>query len=973
MLVENETACLRCQTANPSAARFCMRCGHNLGSSEDDSPRLRFVTVVFCDVAGSTELAARLRPEVWSSVLDDYFAEVGGALSTGGGRLEKFIGDAVVGVFGADGGREDDALRAIQAAQDSLDRLATHAEDLQRRGVDFRVRYGIASGRVMASRRDSSFAIGAVMNRAARLQQAAEDDSIVIDLKTWLLVNERITTHPIGPVAAKGFDKALQAWQVGGMATPREDSRPSIVNQSELRRELVSWISTGLAALSPSALVLEGEPGVGKTRILLDARNTAEASVQCHVLMVPCRRDDDRLGTWPLYQLGEALVPLERRAGIEIQQGAREIVQTLEELRWTLERRVVKLAEHLPLLILVDDYPAAGEAVRTLIGRLRERDARLAILMSGREMEVMDGHGERRMRVLPLDEDHARTLLKKISEQHGTHLPTARAEEILRRSRGNPLYLQQLAMLSNDDSEELIPPSVEAAMGARLDRLTPMARSVLTCTGAWGGDVSLLDVAATCGGDERDFDAAVSELTQTGLLTVESQPEQIDCQAAADVAYALMTLNDRAAVHERIMVRLQELAQHRPEAIELAAVHAEKAHGAWNEIAPGSDAGRAAARRAASCLCSAARFMVSCGQLPRALALVERAREIAPGALDLEAEAGAIEAYALGALGRVSEALTIVEDLRSRVPDVANLSAAANLRVTELALRWDEDLLTEAGELAERAGDTGSRSRLLLVQGLSAARSGDYLLAEESLTRSHAMAVRTNTRFGLTEIHGNLALCLAYSDTPVAGALARCLDLWRETGGAPMLKAAVGCPAALLQCMAGAVDTADEMIAEAESVFSEIGHKPGLAGVQEFRSMIAELADDVATSVRAANEAAAMYKAIGLENAALRCQLRGFVLDPAGIPPALPSGAREVPWDIGILAARARALSEQDGRYLDTAMDLLGAVRGSGARLLPLLGCLSVSTRLGEERLSARICLAIDEARAVKEIASSIR
>ncbi|ETK37747.1 hypothetical protein MPTA5024_02105 [Microbispora sp. ATCC PTA-5024] len=926
-----------------------MRCGNTL-SDDREAPDLRFVTVAFCDLARSTELAARLRPEVWSGVLDAYFTEVGGALSRAGGRLEKFIGDAIVAVFGAGNGGEDDAVNAANAARAAMDGLAGQAESLRRRGIELSIRFGLASGRVVATGRDSSFAIGAVMNRAARLQAAAPENGAAVDLKTWLLIRHAVPCRPLPPVQAKGFDKPLRAWRLSppsddGEQDPNGEGVIRYVNQVVLRQRLSDRLSRMLAEPSGTLLAIEGDVGVGKTRLVRELCAQAETASGCRVVMLSCPPIGDHSGLGPLTRLDRLLASGAERRGDEGREGP-QVPRAADELRLAIRRRLSEMSRERPVLVAIDDYQWASDHLRAFVDGVDASLGPLAFLLSGRQVKLGDGARAERAVLEPLEDEDAYDLLGHVAAALGVPEPRDRADEVVKRGGGNPLFLEQLVALAAEGGDDLIAPSAEAALGARLDRLGPAARRVLACSAAWGADADLVDLAATCGLADKDFDLAVGELSAAGFLLDNPRDHHVGSRVVAEVAYSRLTLADQADVHSRITRRLQERARQRPDAMETASVHAERAYGALCEFDPDSPEARDAGRRAAMSLCSAARLVAARSEIPLALELAGRAAHLCGDDQALRLEIGAVETYALAAAGKGALALERIAALQREIPAKANLPAAAHLKATEVAIRstesgWDGDLLAEATSLAERAGEAGGRSRLLLFEGLHHARAGDYATAEHLLREALTILGAENC-FGVAEIYGNLALCLAYGDTPVPAALAECLELRARTADTPVLQAAVSCPAAFLHGRIGDRDEAVRLLREAENVFRDADHRAGMAGALEFGAMLAELDGDHARAAEAAGAAADLYERIGFVAAAFRCRSRMTLMNWPGAAP--PAGDGTGSWDVRILREQLSALQAHDagdsaaaGAHLKRTRELIGMVRGAGAVAVPIL------------------------------------
>jgi class 3 adenylate cyclase len=203
--------CPACGRENPEGFLHCGYCTASLVTPE--LGRRRLATLVFCDLVGSTALGERVDPESVQELLQLYFAEMRGALGRHGGVVEKFIGDAVVGVFGVPEAREDDALRACRAAREMLARLVVLNEELERRfGTRIAVRIGVNSGEVVGSR--ETFVTGDAVNVAARLEQAAGAGEVLLGEATLQLVGDGVRVMPVEPVTAKGKSEPLRAFRL---------------------------------------------------------------------------------------------------------------------------------------------------------------------------------------------------------------------------------------------------------------------------------------------------------------------------------------------------------------------------------------------------------------------------------------------------------------------------------------------------------------------------------------------------------------------------------------------------------------------------------------------------------------------------------------------------------------------------------------------------------------------------------------
>ena len=212
--------CASCGEENPDRARFCLGCGTAL-AVESTREVLRTVTVLFCDLVGSTALGESLDPEALRRVLVRYYEVVSAAIRRHGGAVDKYIGDAVVGVFGTPVVREDDALRAVRAATELGEEVRSLNGELRGSwGVELAIRVGVNTGRVLAA--DDGKAVGPVLgdavNVAARLEAAAAAGEVLLGPLTWQLVRGAAAAEPLGPLAVRGRRDEIAAWRLTGAA-----------------------------------------------------------------------------------------------------------------------------------------------------------------------------------------------------------------------------------------------------------------------------------------------------------------------------------------------------------------------------------------------------------------------------------------------------------------------------------------------------------------------------------------------------------------------------------------------------------------------------------------------------------------------------------------------------------------------------------------------------------------------------------
>ncbi|HEX8025528.1 MAG TPA: adenylate/guanylate cyclase domain-containing protein, partial [Candidatus Limnocylindrales bacterium] len=398
--------CPNCGTPNPEAARFCMTCAWPLQRAEPAREARKVVTVVFADVTGSTGLGERLDPESLRSIMGRWFEAMREVLERHGGTVEKFIGDAVVAVFGVPTLHEDDALRAARAAVEMRLALTRLNQALQReRGLDIQMRVGVNTGQVVVgdARAGGSRATGDAVNVAARLQQAAEPGETLVGDSTWRLVRDAVTTGEPREVSVKGREepvivRALVDVDATAEAIHRRVGGPMVGRGRELAILRAAYERATIESRCVLVTVL-GTAGVGKSRLthefLAGVRGDGSGA-GATVVRGRCLPYGQGITWYPIAELLRSAVDvddeadprevLERlRARIDGVADADAILARLaeplgaatepapvEELVWAVRRFLEKLASDGPLVVVVDDLHWAESTVLDLVEHLAD-------------------------------------------------------------------------------------------------------------------------------------------------------------------------------------------------------------------------------------------------------------------------------------------------------------------------------------------------------------------------------------------------------------------------------------------------------------------------------------------------------------------------------------------------------------------------------------------------------------------------
>ena len=622
------------------SASFCANCGSGLrgGSPSrtdgiDERQERRVVTIFFADLAGSTALGERLDPEDVRDIQGRLFELVNSEVERFGGVTEKFVGDAVLAVFGIPRAHEDDPERAVRAAlatQAAFGALAATISD--RHGVDVRLRVGINTGEVVAGRegaaRGELMVSGDAVNVAARLQQAAEPGQVLVSERTQRATSRSVTYASERRIDVKGKTTAVAAWAAESVTVgtaPRGVaglSAPLIARSDELAI-LTAVARRVVRERAPQLVTLLGAAGVGKSRLLAELVSRLPETTLLEGRCLPYGED---ITYWPLAEAVKShagvldsdpsatareklrldveqvvgseaervLAPILWTVGVELPGGlsASEVTRSLEEA-W--RQYLGGLARSRPTILTIEDVHWASPPLLDLIDHLADSltDAPALIVCTSRPelLELRPSwaagkHNATTLTLAPLAPGDATALVNALLGVDGSL--GALGGRVLERAEGNPFFVEEmLAMLIerkalvrvngdwhvDDDFSELpLPDSVHGVLAARIDLLDVDERDALRRASV----VGRVFWPAAVGMSEE----SVLPLVTRGLVA--ERPSSLSGlreftfkhALTRDVAYASLPRTERRALHLRVAEWIQEIAPDRGlEVAELAAYH----------------------------------------------------------------------------------------------------------------------------------------------------------------------------------------------------------------------------------------------------------------------------------------------------------------------------------------------------------------------------------------------------------------
>ena len=554
------------------------------GETKPPRQARKVVTALFCDVTCSTALGEQLDPEVLREVLGRCLAEIRAIIERHGGTVEKFIGDAVMAVFGIPRVDEDDALRAVRAATEIHERLPVLAADV---GVELQFRTGVNTGPVLMAEGDN-LAVGDAVNVAARLEQTAQPREILIGEETFRLVRDAVVVQELESLELRGKAQRVAAHRLVSVdpAAPgfaRHLDVPLIGREDELHWLREVW-ERARRESNCYLFTLLGTAGVGKSRLVAELLN----SITDHaaILRGRCLHYGEGITFWPVV---EALTPIGPRAEHVLDRLGGGSVAAAEELFWEVRKLLEALAAERPVVLHIDDLQWAEPTLLDLLDHVADlsRGAPILLLCTARPelLEHRSAWGGGKLNAMTLLlEPLAAAECEALLDQLGDGLdPHARAR-VLGASEGNPLFLEEMAALARERGTVEVPPTIQALLAARLERLAVQEREVLECGAVEGEVFHRLAVRALA--DEQlapEVDLRLAGLVRKQLIR--PHPSTLRGDEAfrfrhlliRDAAYDALPKATRAELHERFVTWLEQQARDLVELDEIAGWHLEQA------------------------------------------------------------------------------------------------------------------------------------------------------------------------------------------------------------------------------------------------------------------------------------------------------------------------------------------------------------------------------------------------------------
>lgn len=731
--------CPGCGEQSPDRMRFCTTCGASLTTVAARESR-RTVTIVFAMPKVHSLTGEAPGPETMRDVMSAYFDGMRGALERHGGTVEKFIGDAVMAVFGLPVRHEDDAVRAIRAAAEMQTALnALNPGFRTSYGLELSNHTGVNSGEVIAG--DASTAqrmvTGDAVNTAARLEQTAGSGDVVLGDLTYRLARDQIEVEFMEPLVLKGKAEPVPAYRLVSIHAEKQadagGGTPFVGREAEMAR-LSDALAEAIEAHGARLITVVGDAGVGKSRLIREFATSARA--QARLVRGRCLPYGDGITFWPLAEVVREAAGITsedsprvatrridlllQRSGAPDREAITERVAAainlspaqfpVAELMWGGRRLLETLASEFPLVMLVDDIHLAESTFLDFLDLLRDGVTGASILVLGssrheiaeRHADWTASHEEALIKLEPLSESDAGRIVEELL---GSLEPSVRAR-IATAAEGNPLYVEQIVSMlvetgaiqrgidgwvAREGAGQLqIPPTVQALVASRLDALKTEERAVVDPASVIGLSFAFDAVSELVTDEVREHLPTDLE-SLSGKQLVRKLPEdevmyRFGHQIIRDTAYASLLKRTRATLHERFVTWAERVNKERGRELEFEEIlgfHLEQAYQYRTSLGVVDDTAREVGEAAAKKLSSAGRRALARGDLPAATSLLRRSTALLPATSTTRIELLVDLADALLQQGGFDDCKAVLDDARAAATQVSDERLLARITLIE--------------------------------------------------------------------------------------------------------------------------------------------------------------------------------------------------------------------------------------------------------------------------------------------------
>ncbi|ORB68822.1 nuclear transport factor 2 family protein [Mycolicibacterium tusciae] len=885
--------CATCGVEANATARFCRGCGAPLdqptrvSGALDAAPVRKTVTVMFADLAGSTSFEERVDAETAREVIGGYHDLLRAVALRHRAGVTKYIGDGFMAVWGVPEIGPEDAVRAVDAAVELQERFVDLAARVTAtHGVELALRVAVNTGEVVVGAGDADL-VGDALNVGARLESECPRGHVVVGEETWRATRGHYGYESLGEVQVKGRSAAVAVYQWLGRQSESVDATPFVGRRAELRR-LQSAMDAAVSARAAQLVTVVGDPGVGKSRIAAEFTGS-----QTDVRTIEARCDlEGTVAMAPLIEVLRATdLETEIPAGVpERDRLLRDLgglatgeAGSVEENFWALRRFVEVLATEKPVVLVLDDIQWADTLLLDFIEHLVEwaADVPVFVLALARpelrelrpELVTVGRFVSEAVHLSGLDAGATAELAANVLG--AAQLP----DELLRRlpssTGGNPLFVRELVgmlahdgvLLREEDTWRLtidvdaiaVPPTIQALLASRLERLDAADRRVLEIASVVGSEFSIGAVRAIADGRGAGVTLSLNrlrrlELAQPSGAYVGDEPVwRFHHVLIRDVAYRRLLKSDRAELHEKLAGWVETGGQSVAfDSDEMVARHLEAAYSYRSQLGALDAHSRELAVRSARHYAASARRALDRDELVSAGTQAARGAALAAADEALHADLLLIGCEAFLSAGDVAAGAPLVDELE-RIADDALAPWATCYRCQFVVYTDPERLLEVEARLHEAIDEFGRRTdhaglaKAHRVRAGARGRLGRIGDSEIDLFEALIAARQSGDHRQITAALGAAPGAALWGPSPVPKAGGRCLDvvrMQRMTTAAPSLEATSLRHLAVLELLRGRPDKARTMLADARQVVADLGLRHGLMETELFAGIIESMEGD---------------------------------------------------------------------------------------------------------------------------------
>jgi class 3 adenylate cyclase len=938
------SSCAVCGTANATDANVCAGCGSSLRAPASSREQRKTVSVLFCDVVGSTALGEQTDPEALRALLARYFERMKAIVEGHGGTVEKFIGDAVMAVFGVPALHEDDAVRACRAA---LEMRAVLPE------LGIRGRIGIGTGEVFTGTAER-LATGDAVNVAARLEQAAAPGEALIDATTRTLTARAVTVEEVEPLALKGKERPVSAFRLVALvadAAPTEGRDTAFLGREAELARLRSAFDDAVATRTCRLVSVVAPPGMGKSR--LGRELGAILGDEARVVVGRCLAYGEAVTYAPLVEILDQLGGVEAIAGsvgageedaiilerLAAAVGSSDGIALPDETAWAFRRLFEALASERPLLVVVDDVHWAHQTLLDVLEYVVSFASGVAILIVClARPDLFDEHPDwaapranaTTIALEPLSDHTTEALIAQM--ERGRVFGDDARERIVAAAEGNPLFVEHIVALQTEhpDSDLVLPPTIQALLAARIDRLNDPEREVLVRAAVEGRVFHRAAVAQLVSPDVRAGLAShLMSLVRKELLRPDrarfagDDAFRFSHVLIRDAAYASLAKQLRAELHETYAWWLEPRLDGRDDYLEIVGFHLEQAWRYHSELGEGAPYQRLQ-REAGERLWAAGRAASARMDFGSAANLLGRAEALLPDEPtgSLSQERGA----ALNRAGDGEAAAEVVERAIARAHASGSRSVELRARLDRfwmprpITVQQQYATLAEARTLIpdlEALGDDLGLTKAWQVVALGDHALGRHAASEHALEIALRHARLVGDRVEESEIRVSRLYTWFEGAVPTDELLERSERELRDARGDWMIEAAVRTVGGAARAMRGELEAGRADVLRTASLCAEFS----IANVFPFFELwrVELLAGDLAAAEEALRARGTLRFSEFSEWYGLRFALDAMLAqtlclqerydEAAALTAALPAGVTDwLAWHVLWRRARAKAL-----------------------------------------------------------------